>query len=304
MELKQLKTFQAVAHELSFSKAADKLNFAQSSISDQIKGLEGEFNCKLFERLGRRISLTKEGLVLLDYANRILDLASEAKQNLDHATSPSGTLTIATAETLCVYLLPKLFTEYSKRYPDVDLKILVGKCEEFPDWIKSNKVDIAYTFDNNTSAPDMKIIHLVNEPLAIVSNPDLYPDKSPVTLQDLEGLNMVLTQSECSYRSMFEEMLSHANVGHGMVLDLESIEAIKQYLLGGFGVSFLPLMAVRNELKQGSLIEWKYRGFTPFTKAEIMIHKNKWISPSVKALMQLTDEMFMESQAQSDIIEA
>ena len=293
MEIKQLNTFKTVANTLSFSKTAQVLNFAQSSISDQIKSLEEELNCKLFERLGRSISLTTEGEVLLEYAVKILELTDEAKQTLNHSMSPTGTLTVATAETLGIYLLPKLFTEYSKRYPDVDLKIVVGKCEEFPNWIKTNKVDISYTFDSEIRNSDMNIMQLLNEPLVIVSEPSNFPLKNQITLKDLEGMNMALTQSECSYRSMFEDMLEHANVLPGMILDLESIEAIKQYILNGFGITFLPLMAVKKDLENGTLKQWKYKGFTPFTKAEIVLHKNKWISPAVKALLNLTNEMII-----------
>jgi len=300
MEIKQLNTFKTVANTLSFSKAAKSLNFAQSSISDQIKNLEEELNCKLFERLGRSISLTSEGEVLLDYTIKILELTSEAKQTLNHSIKPTGSLTIATAETLGIYLLPKLFTEYSRRYPDVNLKIVVGKCEEFPNWIKTNKVDISYTFDSEIKNSDMNIMQLLNEPLVIVSEPSHFPLKDQITLEDLEGLNMALTQSECSYRSMFENMLLHSNVKPGMILNLESIEAIKQYVLNGFGITFLPLMAVKNELNNGTLKQWSYKGFTPFTKAEIMLHKNKWISPAVKALLNLTQEMIIDSISENN----
>jgi len=303
MEIKQLNTFKTVATNLSFSKTAQALNFAQSSISDQIRSLEEELNCKLFERLGRSISLTSEGEFLLEYTIKILELATEAKQTLNHSMSPTGTLTIATAETLGIYLLPRLFTEYSRRYPDVDLKIVVGKCEDFPDWIKTNKVDISYTFDSEIKNADMNIMQLLNEPLVVVSNPNNYPRKNKITLKDLEGMNMVLTQLECSYRSMFENMLDHSNIKPGMILNLESIEAIKQYILNGFGITFLPLMAVKDELNNGTLKQWRYKGFTPFTKAEIMLHKNKWISPAVKALLNLTHEMIFDPLIENNSVQ-
>lgn len=97
MEFKQLKTFVVVAKTLSFSKTAEILNFAQYSISDQIRVLENELGCKLFERLGRNICLTNEGNKLLSYAEKILNLCDEAKQSVAGILNPRGTLNIATA---------------------------------------------------------------------------------------------------------------------------------------------------------------------------------------------------------------
>ena len=122
MEIKQLKTFTMVAKTLSFSKTAEILNFAQSSISDQITTLESELHCKLFERLGRKSTLTNEGECLLNYAEKILILCEEAKQDISGNLRPKGNLRIAIAETLCVFRLPELFQQFSKTHPDVDLK--------------------------------------------------------------------------------------------------------------------------------------------------------------------------------------
>jgi DNA-binding transcriptional LysR family regulator len=303
MEIKQLKSFVTVAKTSSFSKTAHILNFAQSSISDQIHSLEEELNCKLFERLGRNISLTKEGEQLLEYANKILVLSSKAKQVLNNSSTPTGTLTIATAETLGVYFLPNLITKYCKLYPDVEIKLIVGKCEEFTQWIRSNKADVAFTYDHFSKDKDLLCKNLTQEPLVIVSAPILYPqNQKHVDLFDLNGKNFVITQKECSYRLMFEELLLSIGATPNSVLELESVEAIKRYVISGFGITFLPRIAVEDELKSGVLIEWNYKGFGYQSTSQILFHKDKWLSPAFKALLKLSCEVFVDSDLDSSQI--
>ncbi|WP_027624964.1 LysR family transcriptional regulator [Clostridium lundense] len=293
MEFKQLKSFIVVAKTLSFSKTAEILNFAQSSISDQIKSLESEFGCKLFERLGRNVCLTEEGNKLLSYAEKILNLCDEAKQNVSGRLIPTGSLTIATAETLCVFRLPTLFKEYCSRYPNVDVKLKIGNCKDFPDMIRKNKIDVGFVLDNERVYPDIVSKTLLREPLAVVSsNADSLAQKDMVDMVEFQGKNLVLTQRGCSYRASFEEFLSSINVTPNSIFELESIEAIKQYVISGFGISFLPRIAVEKEIGSGELVEIKYNGPKFYTSAQVIYHKNKWISPALKAILDMTAEMF------------
>lgn len=293
MEFKQLNTFVVVAETLSFSRAAEILNFAQSSISDQIRFLENELGCKLFERLGRSISLTNEGNKLLSYAEKILNLCDEAKQDVAGTLSPTGTLNIATAETLCVFRLPDLFKEYCSSYPDVDVKLKIGNCEDFPDMIRKNKVDIAFILGKETVYSDIISKTLLHEPLVMVcSSADLLGKKDRLEMSELDGKNLILTQSGCSYRDTFEEYLSSIDSCPSSVLELESIEAIKQYVISGFGISFLPRVAVEKEIESGQLVEIKYVGPKFYTSAQVLYHKDKWLSPALKAILDMSSELF------------
>ncbi|MGM9532462.1 LysR family transcriptional regulator [Intestinibacter sp.] len=291
MELKQLKTFVVVAETLSFSKTADLLNFAQSSISEQIKLLENDLNCKLFERLGRKIFLTNEGEKLLSYAEKILNLCEDAKHDLSGSPAPSGTLNIAMAETLCVYKLPEFLKKYCNSYPEVELELKIGNCEDFPDMIRKNKIDIAFILGNNVSYPDIISKILYREPLVLIcSNSDDLSKERKINLSKLSEKKLILTHRECSYRIDFENYLSDIGVSPKSILSLESIEAIKQYAISGFGVSFLPRIAVKKEIENGQLVEINYDGPEFFTYAQVIYHKDKWISPALKALLNMSLE--------------
>lgn len=127
MEYKQLISFVTVAKLGSFTKTAEKLSYAQSTVSAHIQSLEEELSTVLFERLGRRVSLTREGKKLLFYAEQIIKLNDEAREIILGSASPRGTITIGSPESLCVYRLPHLLQEYRKLYPKVELILKNGR---------------------------------------------------------------------------------------------------------------------------------------------------------------------------------
>src|SRR6266545_4065286 len=108
MELRQLRTFRKVAQVMNFTKAAAELNYAQSSVTGQVKALETELNVALFERIGKRVRLTDAGRQLLPYADRVLDMADEARRIVTDNDEPAGTLNIGTIESVSTYRLPAL----------------------------------------------------------------------------------------------------------------------------------------------------------------------------------------------------
>src|SRR5436305_10504034 len=121
MELRQLKTFQTVAATLSFTRSAELLDYAQSSVTAQIRSLEDELGVQLFDRLGRHIALTEAGIRLLDYAEKMLSLADEAALAVTDSAEPAGQLVIAAPETLSGYRLPPLLKQFRAKFPRVQL---------------------------------------------------------------------------------------------------------------------------------------------------------------------------------------
>ena len=114
MDTKQLKTFRTLAKNLSFSKTAEELNFAQSTISAQIRSLENELRLNLFDRLGKKVILTQEGRSVLEYANRFMTIEEEFIENLKTKDIISGELNVYAPNTICVYLLPAILNKFRK----------------------------------------------------------------------------------------------------------------------------------------------------------------------------------------------
>jgi DNA-binding transcriptional LysR family regulator len=121
MEIKQLITFKHAAENLNFTQTAKLLNFAQSSVTAQIKALEDEIGKPLFERLGKRLILTEAGRTFKSYADKIIALSQEAVTAANGEEEISGTLTIGAQESQCTYRLPLILKEFKSAFPKVKL---------------------------------------------------------------------------------------------------------------------------------------------------------------------------------------
>src|ERR1700680_2686615 len=124
MDLDQLHTFLEIVRLKSFSKAAQTCYRTQPAISAQLRQLEQELNTTLFERLGTKIALTTAGRIFPEFAEQILDLRRRAQDSINELERvPRGELVIAANEATCIYVLPRVFSEYKKQFPNVHISV-------------------------------------------------------------------------------------------------------------------------------------------------------------------------------------
>ncbi len=294
MELRQLTTFRMVATLLSFSRAADSLNYVQSSVTTQIQILEEELGVRLFDRLGKRVALTDAGKRLLQYTERILQLVDEARSVVTNEEVPGGTLTITAPETLCSYRLPALLRQFRARFPQVKL---IFRLSTFIDpWrsVSEGSADIAFAIAEPIHSNMLVTEILIPEPLLILAPPDHHLSQLPIIDPvDLEGETFLLTEIG-SYRNVLERALNAVGVHLTINLDFSSVEAIKQCAMAGMGIAFLPAVTVAADVAQGRLavLNWEGHDFQVFT--QVMWHKEKWISPAMDAFLEMTREVLRE----------
>ncbi|BBB90988.1 MAG TPA: LysR family transcriptional regulator [Methylomusa anaerophila] len=289
MEFRLLKTFVTIAKTLSFTKAADSLGYAQSTVTSQIQALEEELGIMLFERLGKQIKLTKEGEHLYTYATQILKLSDEAKDQLSSSLVPKGSLTIGTAESLCVHRLPEVFNIFRSRYPEVEINIRFDTVSDYRTHLRKNTIDIAFFLDVPCKENDLITHMLFEEPMSVIAAPN-HPlaKKQQVIPHDINGEPLVLTAEGCSYRRIFESILTQAGAKPSSIMGVSSNEVIKKFVCDGWGIGFLPHVVVQQELMTSQLIELHWAG-PPFAiKAQLLYHKDKWLSPALKAFIGVT----------------
>src|SRR5215218_3057778 len=303
MELRQVETFRAVANELSFSRAAAKLGYVQSSVSSQVASLEQELGAPLFDRLGRTIALTEAGRVMLAYSERLLGLAREAREavadaglGLDEIT---GSLNVSAPETLLTYRLPGLLTLFHERYPRVRVSLkptavgrLVGSTRKA---LEEGRVDVAFVLGGPVEIAGLSAEPLVEEIVSVIAPPaHALADSTLVTPEELGGETVLLPEapeSGCAYRGWFEWQLSEAGVVPRETLEFQSIEAIKRCVSAGMGVSVLPAVSVEAELASGSLSELGWR--EPIRVGTLMAwNGQRWASPALRAFLQTAREVF------------
>jgi DNA-binding transcriptional LysR family regulator len=293
MELRQLQTFRIIAQTLSFTRAADTLNYAQSSVSSQIQ----ELGALLFERLGRKVVLTDAGKRLLHYAEKILTLTEEARTVVANQEEPAGTLTITAPETLCTYRLPAVLDQFRQQFPRVEL--IFRPYDRYNSWerqLAEGIADAALILSEPIQTTQALLEPLVHERIFVLTSPEHSLTRcASVSLADLAGETLLLTEAGCAYRLLFERALHQLGVRLGMILEFHSVEAIKQCTMSGLGVAVLPEVAVRAEVDQGRL------AVLPFTDQEFTMltllawHKDKWLSPALRAFLAVTRQILRKA---------
>jgi DNA-binding transcriptional LysR family regulator len=305
VEHRQLRIFGAVARALSFTRAAKELGYVQSNVTAQVKALEAELGLPLFDRLGRRVVLTDAGRALQGYAGRILDLHEEARAAVALAGGgrdgePTGSLTISAPETLCTYRLPRLLRRFGERYPGVRLAFRPVPCSDLKAGVAEGTLDAAFLLEEPVGSTALEIETLLEEPLLLLAPPE-HPlaFAEGVGPADLDGERVLLTESGCSYRRIFERRLAEAGVGAARALEFDSVEAIKQCVIAGMGVAVLPAVAVGAELERGEIASLPWSGPELTVPTRVAWHKDKWVSPALQAFLSLSREMLREGQART-----
>jgi DNA-binding transcriptional LysR family regulator len=246
----------------------------------------------LFERLGHNIALTSEGKKLLSLAEQMVKLSNDAKNISCDPDKPSGTLIIGAVESLCVTRLPKLIKEYRSRYPEVEILIKFGDRTEFLRSLKENIIDIAFFIEQKITNNDFITVWQNDEPMALLCSPEhAFASRKEVYPEDLSNEPLVLTEPSCGYRELFDRILSQFNVKPRSIIETGNVQAIKQLILCGMGITFLPLTSAEEELQQKRLVSLNWMGpeFPIYT--QVLYHKSKWMSAALKAFIELLNEM-------------
>ncbi|REE83890.1 DNA-binding transcriptional LysR family regulator [Paenibacillus taihuensis] len=286
MELTYLRTFREVAKWGSFTKAAETLGYAQSSITTQIQKLEEAYGAVLLERYGRKMVLTMAGEALLQYANYICRLHDESKEVV--AKQSKGTLSIGTIETLASFYLPAYLQAYRKAYPDVNVAIQPGNEPFIIDAVKEGALDIGIILDPPFSDPELDCSILREEPLVIIVSPD-HPlaGQGEIGVEDLENESLILTEDGCTYRAMLLKVLKSNQVTFKLSYEFGSLEAIKQCVTYGLGIALLPRIAVTEEVMAGKLAAIPF--IHPECKfyTQLICAKKKWKSKAYVGFLEL-----------------
>ncbi|MEG6505266.1 LysR family transcriptional regulator [Nitratidesulfovibrio sp. 1201_IL3209] len=288
MELRDLRTFAAVARLLSFHRAAAELNAAQSTVSARIAALETELGVRLFERLGRRVALTEAGERLVQYAAKLIDVEDEARAWVTGESRLRGMLTVRVPESLCAYRLPPVIAAFRRRHPEVALHLTACTLNGLEKDLRQGITDLAFVMADSVRGGDLNVEALGVEPLLLVAAPH-HPlaTRGRVTARDLHGVTLALSTADCAYRAAFEEALATEGVQPAAGLEFSSAAALRGCVASGTGITLLPEAAVRDDLRAGTLraLAWAEQ---PFETAVLMVrHRGKWVPPYMDTFMAL-----------------
>ncbi len=252
MNLKFLETFVWVARLKSFRLTADKLFTTQASISSRIAVLEGELGVKLFLRDSRGVSLTPEGLKVLDYAEQMLDTLSALKQSIETRSSKVGRVRIGVMDTVIHTWLSPLVAQMTDRYPRVEIELVADTSLNLCDQLQKGFLDIVLQTDL-VRHESVRSLELASHPLGwIVASNSIY-NREYADLGEL-ARERIITYSKNSRPHQDLLALMQANGVLAPRLNcVNSVSAITRLLGDGFGIGVLPPVLVAEELARGEL---------------------------------------------------
>lgn len=282
MDIHQLRVFVSVYKNRSFSRASEQMHLTQPTISDHIRSLEQEFDCRLFDRLGRSILPTQEAEALFIHAVDIIERAEAIKDVVSQfRAAPAGTIVIGASTIPGTYLLPKLLASFRLKYPDIFYQVAVADSRVIVDRIASHDY-LAGIVGTRLPNQHLNYTPLCDDELIAVASPAIGL-KPSVSLHELLRSPMVVREEGSGTRKEIERIFESKKVSFNEVQvsgTFGSTEAIKEAVKAGLGVSVLSRLAVQDELAHGTLQEIAISGLKMKRQFYLVTHQKRTLPPA------------------------
>lgn len=287
MEIRNLVTFVTVAEHGSFTKASSVLGYSQSTVSFQIKQLETELDCLLFERINHTIALTQRGKELLDYAQQIINLTEEFIENTANKKELKGHIHIVTPDSVCEDMIIANYQDFHRRYPDISLKFTTADTVDMFRMLDHNEADIMITLDNHVYKSDyiiakeehvdMNFVASSNSPFSKIKN---------LSIRDIINEPFILTEKGMGYRRIFDKELAKKSLEIIPALEIGRTDIITSQIAGSDMISYLPGFVTDKKVSTGELVYLDVTDIKTEICKQLIYHKNKWISNCMSAFIQ------------------
>jgi DNA-binding transcriptional LysR family regulator len=244
METRQLEYFVAVAEELSFTRAAQRLYAVQSTVSAAIRSLETELRTTLFDRSTRRVALSAAGAVFLPEAKAALEAVQRARAVLQEATEGlRGTIRIGTLSSIWELDLPTLLGAFHRRYPLVDIHVSVSMSGSsgLADDVRHGRLDVALLGLPESELPGLRTTVLDSRPFVALLPADHHlAGRREVTLADLAGEQFVETARGYANRLAVDRAFDALGTPRRIVVEVADVQTVPDYVRAGLGVAVIP----------------------------------------------------------------
>ncbi len=281
--LRQLKVFEAVARNLSFSRAAEELHLTQPAVSTQVKKLADHAGLPLFEQLGKKIHLTPAGVEMLHSSRLIIQQFKEVEAAMTQFKGVSGGKLNVAVISAGDYFFPRLLVEFARRHSGVTLNFGVYNREELLDQLTNNLTDLAIMV---RPPLDMDTVNeaFAPHPYVIVAPPDhVLAAKKRIPVSRMAREPFVVREKGSDTWNSMEEGFGRHLADLNIAMEIKSTETIKQAVIAGMGVSFLSAHTVSRELQMGSLTLLDVQGFPLMLHWYVVHRKNKRLPPVAQA---------------------
>ncbi len=279
--LKQLNLFISVAKWENITKGSEAIFLSQPAATLALKELEAQLGKPLFDRVGKKLVLNKNGLHLFPKAVELIERTSQIEHLFDAQGTLSGTLNIGTSSTIGNYVMPKLIAQFTEKFPQVKIIQSVGNTEDIIEELEKFKLDIGF-IEGHYHADNLEGHNWKTDELIIFSSPS-HPlaQKSNLTKKDLQEAAWILREKGSGTREILENHYRPDNV----ILEIGSTQAIKKIVMENIGISCASRYALSTELEKKELVELKVKNLQLNRHFIQLMHKDKYSTDLINAFL-------------------
>jgi DNA-binding transcriptional LysR family regulator len=288
INLNQLRVFQAVAQTRSFTRAAEAVHLTQPGISKHIKQMEEYYGAPLFDRLGKKVALTQAGEILFAASREVMASVEVAEQRIQELKGLlGGKLLLGTSFPIGVYILPGVLAAFRKKYPAVDVVLVISLSEKIYARVLANKLDLGLVSHEVHDPRLLSKEFMTDELVAIFPGDHKWTAKKSIESQDLVGETFIAAARGAGTRAVMEERLKQKGIVLQHVLDFGNLEGVKHAVEVGLGVSIQALSVVQREVAAGSLRALPLAGMNARMDYLYICRKDKHLSTAASAFLEL-----------------
>ena len=295
MEHRNLVTFLRVAELQNFTRAANELGYAQSTVTFHIQTLEEELGVSLFDRIGKKVKLTKAGEYLVNYANEMERIISDMEQISNTVNVVRGNLRIGVVESLLATYMVEALSSYTRDFPEVNIDVVTGSTAGLMELLRSNDVDLIFIMGNRIVDFDFVRAMIQEAGVSFVaSSSHPLAGKEEISFQEIAADRLVLPEKSSLYRKSMEMIAGMMDCILSPVIQMNNTTSIMRLLETGNGISYLPDYLTREGLEDGSLVRLNVKYEPQKYYIQILYHRNKWISPQMTEFISLIKKIIIE----------
>ena len=286
MELRNLITFTHVAELGSFTKAGELLGYSQSTVSFQIKQLEAELGCLLFERINHTITLTERGRDLVSYAHQIRALTEDFKESLKKDEEISGHVHIVTPDSVCDDMINTHYIDFHSQYPNISVKFTTADTFVMFEMLEHNEADVIITLDSHSYNRDY--VTAKEEQLSmhfVASANSKFAGVKGLSIHDIINEPFILTEYGQGYRRVLDKELAKKSLEITPVLEIGRTDIITATVARSNMISYLPDFVTKARIESGELCYLDICDMKLDIWKQLIYHKNKWLSKSLKTVI-------------------
>lgn len=291
MEIKNILTFLRIVEMGSFTKAANELGYSQSAVTVQIKVLEEELGVPLFDRIGKKVSLTPTGEEFAIYANEMASLTSKIKAMVKQQENQSGTLRVGILESLCLWKFCDLIPQFHAELPHVNLVLTLSHGVDLYQKLRQNEIDIAYLLNRKIYVNDCVHISSAPEKMVFIASAKhpLVAERG-LRLEKVLSYPLLLAEHDAVYQTMLNETAAKLGITYTPLVESGTLVPLLKLVKAGVGVSFLPEYAAKEDVANGTISILDVTDCNIKLYSQIVYHRKKWVTPQMELFIKLIDK--------------